>query len=55
MFEVDVVIGNGGGQIVGVEVKAAATVKEGDLRGLKKLAGLAVRAVQDGRVALRRH
>jgi len=28
---------------VGVEVKAAATVKESDLRGLKKLAGLAAR------------
>lgn len=40
-FEVDVVIENGAGQLVGVEVKAAATVKEGDLRGLKKLAGLA--------------
>ena len=27
--------------LVGVEVKAAATVKKSDLRGLKKLAGLA--------------
>lgn len=40
-FEVDVVIENGAGQLVGVEVKAAATVKEGDLRGLRKLASLA--------------
>lgn len=40
-FEVDVVIENSAGQIVGVEVKAAATVKENDLRGLKKLASLA--------------
>ncbi len=40
-FEVDVVIENAAGQLVGVEVKAAATVKESDLRGLKKLAGLA--------------
>ncbi len=40
-FEVDFVIENAAGQLVGVEVKAAATVKEGDLRGLKKLAGLA--------------
>lgn len=39
--EVDVVIENAAGQLVGVEVKAAATVKEADLRGLKKLAGLA--------------
>lgn len=39
--EVDVVIENAAGQLVGVEVKAAATVKESDLRGLRKLAGLA--------------
>ncbi|MBP9058712.1 MAG: ATP-binding protein [Rhodoferax sp.] len=40
-FEVDVVIENAAGQLVGVEVKAAATVKESDLRGLKKLSSLA--------------
>lgn len=40
-FEVDVVIENAAGRLVGVEVKAAATVKESDLRGLRKLAGLA--------------
>lgn len=40
-FEVDIVLENGVGQLVGVEVKAAATVKASDLRGLKKLAGLA--------------
>lgn len=40
-FEVNLVIENAAGQLVGVEVKAAATVREGDLRGLKKLAGLA--------------
>lgn len=39
--EVDVVIENALGQLVGVEIKAAATVQEGDLRGLKKLSGLA--------------
>jgi len=39
--EVDVVIENAAGQLVGVEVKASATIKESDLRGLKKLAGLA--------------
>jgi len=40
-FEVDVVIENTAGQIIGVEVKAAASIKEADLRGLKKLASLA--------------
>lgn len=39
-FEVDVVIENSAGQLVGVEVKASATVKERDLRGLKKLVNL---------------
>jgi hypothetical protein len=41
MFEVDVVIENAAGQLVGVEIKAAATVKADDLRGLKKLASVA--------------
>jgi len=36
-----VVIENTAGQLVGVEVKASATVKERDLRGLRKLASLA--------------
>ena len=40
-IEVDVVIENAAGEVVGVEVKAAATVKAADLRGLKKLADLA--------------
>ncbi len=40
-FEVDVVIENAAGQLVGIEVKAAATVKHSDLRGLKKLASVA--------------
>jgi hypothetical protein len=40
-FEVDLVIENAAGQLVGVEVKAAATVKDSDLRGLRKWAGLA--------------
>jgi predicted AAA+ superfamily ATPase len=39
--EVDVVIENAVGNLVGVEVKAAATVTERDLRGLRKLANLA--------------
>ncbi len=40
-FEVDVVIENSAGLLLGVEVRASATVKERDLRGLKKLASLA--------------
>lgn len=40
-FEVDIVIENAAGELVGIEVKAAATVMERDLRGLKKLANLA--------------
>lgn len=38
--EVDFVIENAAGQLMGVEVKAAATVRGGDLRGLRKWAGL---------------
>jgi hypothetical protein len=41
MFEVDVVIENAVGQLIGVEIKAAATVKASDLHGLKKLASMA--------------
>jgi len=41
MFEVDVVIENAAGQLIGVEIKAAATVKASDLHGLKKLASVA--------------
>lgn len=40
-YEVDIVIENAVGQVVGVEVKATATVREADLRGLKKWAGRA--------------
>jgi predicted AAA+ superfamily ATPase len=39
--EVDLVIESAGGQLVGVEVKASATIKDSDLRGLRKFAGLA--------------
>lgn len=39
--EVDFVIENPAAQVVGVEVKAAASVSAGDLAGLKKLAALA--------------
>jgi predicted AAA+ superfamily ATPase len=40
-YEVAVVIESAAGQLVGVEIKASATVRESDLRGLKKLASLA--------------
>ena len=40
-FEIDVVIENSAGQLVGIEVKASATLKESDLRRLKKLVSLA--------------
>ena len=35
MYEVDFIIENAAGNLVGVEVKAGATVTVGDLRGLK--------------------
>ncbi len=41
MLEVDMVIENTAGQLIGVEVKASATVHTADLRGLKKLASVA--------------
>ena len=40
-FEVDIVIENAGGQLVGVEIKAAASIGLNDLRGLKRLASIA--------------
>ncbi len=40
-FEVDLVIEDAAGYLVGVEVKAAASLGEQDLCGLKKLASLA--------------
>lgn len=36
-FEVDIVLEQGSASVAGVEVKAAATVSEADLRGLRKL------------------
>ena len=36
-FEVDLVLDDGAGRIAGVEVKATASVRERDLRGLRKL------------------
>lgn len=40
-FEVDMVVENAGGQLIGIEVKSAASLKESDLRGLKRLASIA--------------
>ena len=39
-FEVDLVIENISGHLIGVEVKSSATVSAGDFRGLKKLANV---------------
>lgn len=37
-YEVDIVIEDAGGQLIGVEVKATASIKSSDLKGLKRLA-----------------
>lgn len=47
-FEVDVVLEQGHAAVAGVEVKAAATVTEGDLRGLRKLRDAAGRRFAAG-------
>ncbi len=36
-FEVDIVVERGARELAGIEVKASATVREGDFRGLRKL------------------
>ena len=35
------VVENAGGELIGIEVKSAASIKEGDLRGLKRLDSIA--------------
>jgi uncharacterized protein len=40
-YEVDVVLEDNAGEVVGVEVKATASVSPGDFRGLRKLESLA--------------
>ena len=40
-FKVDMVIENAAGHLVGVEIKAAAGIREKDLRGLKRLISVA--------------
>jgi predicted AAA+ superfamily ATPase len=52
--EVDAVIENAAGHLVGVEVNASATVKESDLRGLRKLSTLAGNQFKMGIFVLRR-
>lgn len=47
-YEVDIVIQHGGGEIAGVEVKAAGTVGERDFRGLRKLQDAAGRRFAGG-------
>ena len=49
-YEVDFVIENAAGHLLGVEVKAAATVKGTDLRGLKRLANIAGESFESGLV-----
>ena len=46
--EVDIVIEQSSGEIIGVEVKAAATVMEKDFRGLKKLQTIVGKAWKAG-------
>ncbi len=40
-YEVDVVVENSAGRLIGIEVKAAASLNRHDLRGLRRLASLA--------------
>ena len=47
-FEVDYIIENAVGELIGIEVKATASIKKRDLRGLKKLATLAGDQVKIG-------
>jgi len=46
--EVDLVPEDGQGRVAGVEVKAAATMREDDMKGLKALAALSGRAWAGG-------
>ena len=39
--EVDMVVESAGGQLIGIEIKSAASVNAADLRGLKRLASTA--------------
>jgi uncharacterized protein len=47
-FEVDIVLERGRSKVAGVEVKAAASVNEGDLRGLRKLEDAGGKAFTSG-------
>jgi uncharacterized protein len=47
-LEVDIVVENAAGEVLGIEVKANASVRPGDLKGLRKLAQLAGPAFKAG-------
>lgn len=47
-LEVDIVIENSAGQLVGIEVKASATIRESDLKGLNRLRTVAGEAFKLG-------
>lgn len=49
-LEVDFVLGNDAGQMIGIEVKAAATVTAADFKGLRKLAELNAKTFRSGLV-----
>ncbi len=53
--EVDIVLGNSAGHLVGVEVKASATLNSGDVRGLQTLGQCGRQALDSRRGALHRH
>lgn len=47
-YEVDIVMEQGGGGIVGIEIKAAATVSEADFKGIKRVQSIAGRSWKSG-------
>ena len=47
-YEVDLIAENAAGQLIGIEIKAAASVGASDLRGLKRLSSIAGKSLQLG-------
>lgn len=47
-YEVDLIAENAAGQLIGIEIKAAASVGASDLRGLKRLSSMAGKSLQLG-------
>ena len=47
-YEVDLIAENAAGQLIGIEIKAAASVGPSDLRGLKRLASIAGKSLKLG-------